>query len=90
MEEVFGYVRVSTEMQAEKGYGKDVQENAINEYCKTNKLQLVETFKDLGVSGALIERNGLTELLAALSERGVKKVVVMNTSRLWRVAVMLL
>lgn len=84
MEKVFGYVRVSTETQAEKGYGKDVQENSIQEYCKQNKLQLVEVFRDLGVSGTLIERDGLTELIDAISEGEVKKVVVMNTSRLWR------
>jgi site-specific DNA recombinase len=84
LEKVFGYIRVSTETQAEKGYGKDVQETAIKEYCKQNGLQLVEVFRDLGVSGTAIERNGLTELLAALSEGEVKKVIVMNTSRLWR------
>lgn len=84
MEKVFGYVRVSTETQAEKGYGKDVQENAIRDYCKANGLQLVEVFQDLGVSGTLIERDGLTDLLAALSEGEVKRVIVMNTSRLWR------
>lgn len=84
MEKVFGYVRVSTETQAEKGYGKDVQENAIKDYCKLNGLELVEVFRDLGVSGTLIERNGYTELLAALSEGEVKRVIVMNTSRLWR------
>ncbi|ABS76039.2 recombinase family protein [Bacillus velezensis] len=39
MEKVFGYVRVSTETQAEKGYGKDVQETGIEEYCKINKLE---------------------------------------------------
>ena len=84
MDKVFGYIRVSTETQAEKGYGKDVQEIAIKEYCREKGLHLVETFKDLGVSGALIERDGLTKMLAALSESGVKSVVVMNTSRLWR------
>ncbi|MEM1506341.1 recombinase family protein [Domibacillus sp. 8LH] len=84
MEKVLGYVRVSTETQAEKGYGKDVQENAIKEYCKQNGLELVEVFRDLGVSGTLIERDGLTEVLAAVSEGEVKTVVVMNTSRLWR------
>lgn len=84
MEKVFGYVRVSTETQAEKGYGKDVQENAIKEYCKANGLELVEVFQDLGVSGNLIDRDGLTDLLSALSEGEVKRVIVMNTSRLWR------
>jgi len=84
MEKVYGYVRVSTETQAEKGYGKDVQENAIRDYCKQNGLELVEVFSDLGVSGTLIERDGLTDLLASISEGEVKTVIVMNTSRLWR------
>jgi len=84
MEKAYAYIRVSTETQAEKGYGKDVQENAIKEYCKENKLELVEVFRDLGISGTLIERDGFSELVAALSTSEVEKVIVMNTSRLWR------
>lgn len=84
MEKVIGYVRVSTETQAEKGYGKDVQVSAIIDYCKANNLELVEVFYDLGISGTSIERDGLTELVAALSEGNIKRIVVMNTSRLWR------
>jgi site-specific DNA recombinase len=84
LEKVFGYVRVSTETQAEKGYGKDVQENAIMVHCKANGLELVEVFQDLGLSGTLIDRDGLTDLMSALSEGEVKRVIVMNTSRLWR------
>ncbi|WP_249704712.1 recombinase family protein [Bacillus zhangzhouensis] len=84
MEKVFGYIRVSTETQAEKGYGKDVQEAAIHEFCKKNKLEVVKIFKDLGISGTLFPRDGITELFSALSKGEIKRVIVMNTSRLWR------
>ncbi|WP_231834333.1 recombinase family protein [Bacillus subtilis] len=82
MQEVYGYIRVSTETQAEKGYGLSTQENAIQEYCKSHKLKLIDIFKDEGVSGTELNRDGLTDLLASLN--GVKTIVVMNTSRLWR------
>lgn len=82
MKEVYGYIRVSTETQAEKGYGLSTQENAIKEYCKSHKMKLIDVFKDEGVSGTEINRNGLNDLLASLN--GINTVVVMNTSRLWR------
>lgn len=82
MSKVYGYIRVSTATQAEKGYGLETQEKAIQQYCKDNNLELIDIFKDEGVSGTIIERDGLTELLASLKE--VDKVIVLNTSRLWR------
>jgi len=79
---VYGYIRVSTDTQAEKGYGLDTQRNAIEDYCAQHGLELVEVFRDEGISGTEVNREGLTDLLASLN--GVKTVVVMNTSRLWR------
>ncbi|HCT85250.1 MAG TPA: hypothetical protein DF296_08635 [Candidatus Margulisbacteria bacterium] len=81
-EKVFGYVRVSTDSQAEKGYGIKIQEKAISDYCKKQGWELVQVFRDEGVSGTRIDRDGLSAMLATLN--GVKKIVVLNTSRLWR------
>lgn len=83
MEKVYGYVRVSTETQAEKGYGHEVQEQGIREYCQKHNLALVDIYYDLGISGTEIEREGLNDMISSLGNE-VKKVVVMNTSRLWR------
>lgn len=88
MKKVYGYIRVSTETQADKGYGLETQENAIIQYCQENNLELINIFKDEGISGVLGDkddlsyREGLTELLNTLN--GTNTIVVMNTSRLWR------
>lgn len=82
MEKVIGYVRVSTVTQLQKGHGIKTQEDAIIDYCQKNQLELVNVFRDEGVSGTVVNREGLTDVLSSLHE--IKKVVVLNTSRLWR------
>ena len=89
---VYGYIRVSTESQAEKGYGLETQRAEIQKYCKDNGLELLDVFEDKGISGTeavendgdevISKRKGLLQLLSVL--KAGNAVLVMNTSRLWR------
>lgn len=90
-EKVIGYVRVSTQGQVKDGYSLTYQVEEIQAYCTRHSLELVDIYKDAGISGAkvdetdlTIDREGLKEMLSDLPLLGVKYVVVLNTSRLWR------
>ena len=87
----YGYCRVSTETQAEKGYGLEAQEREIRKYALSKGYDLERMFLDAGISGnlkdtdddeAIGKREGLMEMLSLL-EKG-DTVIILNTSRLWR------
>lgn len=91
MANFYGYTRVSTETQSEKGYGLDAQREAIEKYAAQNGITLAGFFTDAGISGnlkdddaddAINKRQGLIEMLAEITEGDT--VIVLNTSRLWR------
>lgn len=77
----YAYYRVSTSTQAEAN-GTQMQEDVVKAYCKQNNITIDDSFTDLGISGTVVDREGITELLANL-EKG-DKIIVQNTSRLWR------
>lgn len=79
----YGYIRVSTETQAEKGGGLDVQRSAIEKYARDNGLELSRIFCDAGISGTKESRPALDELLLETIREG-DTIIVHNTSRLWR------
>lgn len=90
-ERVVGYIRVSTQGQVKDGYSIAYQEEEIKSFCARHNLELLDIYKDEGISGAkvdeddlIIERESLQELLSDLKWRDVKHIVVLNTSRLWR------
>lgn len=78
---IYAYYRVSTQTQAEQN-GIEMQIAEIERYCQENSIEIAGTFKDEGISGTRADREGLNDLLATL-ENG-DKVIVQNTSRLWR------
>ena len=79
----YGYIRVSTDTQAEKGGGLDVQRGAIEKYAKDNGIELTRVFCDAGISGTQENRPALDELLLETIREG-DVIIVHNTSRLWR------
>jgi DNA invertase Pin-like site-specific DNA recombinase len=62
-----GYVRVSTDMQANDGLSIEAQRYAIHSYCETNGLRLVRIYQDVE-SGGKADRVGLSEALATRTD----------------------
>jgi site-specific DNA recombinase len=60
------YLRVSTKEQTVHGFSLSAQENLLTEYCKKNSLNLAKIYRDEGVSGGVLERSGITQLISEL------------------------
>lgn len=91
MDNVLGYIRVSTVNQVKEGYSLEEQLDEIEKFCTANGFNLIETFRDEGKSGAKtdqdeerIEREGLLDMLDRIKEGDIKYIVVLSTNRLWR------
>ena len=74
-----GYVRVSTDMQANDGLSLDAQRHAIQAYCSAQGLQLFKIYQDVE-SGGKANRLGLAEALSTKAD----VVVVLKFDRLSR------
>jgi len=79
-----GYVRVSTDSQADSGAGQAAQRQAIETFAKANGLTITAWHEDAGVSGAaaIEDRPGLVAALAGLRRGDV--LVVAKRDRLAR------
>lgn len=85
MIKAFVYIRVSGVSQID-GDGFDRQILACQSFAQNNDIDIVETFREEGVSGTkeLEDRPALSELFAALEENGVRHIVVEKLDRLAR------
>lgn len=81
---VVGYVRVSTERQADEGLSLEVQRKKLRSHCAAQDLELVAIEADEGASAKTLERPGLQRALAMLREGRVDALLVPKLDRLTR------
>jgi DNA invertase Pin-like site-specific DNA recombinase len=81
-----GYLRVSTEGQAEDGYGLDVQRTELSKWAKSSGHRIVAWTQDAGVSGAkgLDCRFGLADAIDKVEARECDGIAVYRLDRLAR------
>lgn len=81
-----GYLRVSTEEQAQSGYGLDAQEDAVRKYADAVGLELIEVLTDAGISGTTrpADRPGFARVLELAAERRFSVLLVKRFDRLAR------
>src|SRR5580704_7093685 len=79
-----GYVRVSTDKQAEHGVSLDAQEAKIRAMATVHGTELAEVIVDGGESAKSLNRPGISRLLAMVDAGGVKMVIVAKLDRLTR------
>ncbi len=67
--QAIGYIRVSTERQASEGASLEAQQAKIQQWCLANGYELVNVFKDEGISGKRMDtRQGLQDALATIKK----------------------
>jgi DNA invertase Pin-like site-specific DNA recombinase len=79
-----GYVRVSTDRQAEQGISLEAQEAKIRAMATVQGVELFEVIVDGGESAKNLNRPGLRRLLTLVDSGKVKAVIVAKLDRLTR------
>ena len=78
-----GYIRVSTEEQANEGVSLDNQKAKIKAYANLKDLQLVGIIKDAGLSAKNLNRPGVQEVLNMARRKKVEAVIVYKLDRMF-------
>jgi site-specific DNA recombinase len=79
-----GYIRVSTEEQANHGVSLDAQRAKIEAYASLYDIELVEIIVDAGQSAKTLNRDGLQRALGMLKAGEVEGMVIVKLDRLTR------
>lgn len=81
---VVGYVRVSTQVQADEGVSLDAQRAKITAYCVALDLDLVTIVEDAGLSAKSLDRAGLQTALGMLTAGRADALLIVKLDRLTR------
>src|SRR5437764_3330668 len=79
-----GYVRVSTDKQADHGVSLEAQEAKIRAMATVQGAEIIDLIVDGGESGKNLNRPGMDRLLALVDERKVHTVIISKLDRLTR------
>lgn len=86
-----GYLRVSTDRQAELGYGLDIQEEEIVNFAKINRMENLLLFIDDGETGTTMNRPALNSIVNFIekyntgkSKIRIKSMIIHRVDRLGR------
>jgi DNA invertase Pin-like site-specific DNA recombinase len=84
---IIGYLRVSTEEQAESGLGLEAQERKIRAAAELHGWELVDVIADEGVTGTTLKRPGLRRAMRAIAKRQADGLVAAKLDRVSRSSV---
>lgn len=79
-----GYVRVSTDKQADRGFSLEAQAEKIRAMAVVHNAELLDIIVDGGESAKSLQRPGMERLLALVDGKKVQAVVVAKLDRLTR------
>jgi len=79
-----GYVRVSTEKQADLGISLEAQTEKIRAMAVVQGVELLEIIFDAGESAKSLDRSGMSKLMALVNAKAIDSVIVAKLDRLTR------
>jgi site-specific DNA recombinase len=79
-----GYVRVSTDKQADRGVSLEVQVEKIRAMATVHEVELLDVLVDAGESAKDLDRPGMLRILEMVQSRAVGMVIVAKLDRLTR------
>src|SRR5579872_6801198 len=79
-----GYVRVSTDKQAQEGVSLDAQRDKLTQYCALYGIELISIQVDDGYTAKSLKRPGLTTALRSLEKGQADALIVCKLDRLTR------